>query len=67
MYHGDRVVVVIPGPKFMPKDLQMVCEGRELASLSWCDRKLLLLLGHLCTFCFLVCQSLPNIDVNASL
>ena len=43
------------------------CEGRELASLPWCDRKSLLLLGQLYTFCLLVCQSLPNIDVNASL
>ena len=47
--------------------LRMACEGREHASLSWCDRKSLLLLGQLYTFCFLVCQSLPNIDVNASL
>ena len=51
----------------MPIDLRMACEGRELASLSWCDRRSLLLLGQLYAFCFLVCQSLPNIDVNASL
>ena len=67
MYHGDRAVVVILGPEFMPIDLRMACKGRELASLSWCDRKSLLLLGQLNIFCFLVCQSLPNIDVNASL
>ena len=51
----------------MPIDLRMACKGRELASLSWCDRKSLLLLGQLNIFCFLVCQSFPNIDVNASL
>ena len=45
----------------------MAYEGREIASLSWCDRKSLLLLGKLYTFCFLVSQALPNIDVNASL
>ena len=55
------------GPEFMPIDLRMVCEGRELASQSWCSRKPLLLLGQLYTFCLLVCQSLPEIDVNASL
>ena len=67
MHHGDRAVVVILGPEFMRIDLRMACEGRELASLSWCDRKSLLLLGQLDTFCLLVCHSLPNIDVNASL
>ena len=67
VYHGGRAVVVIPGPKFMPIDLRMACEGRELASLSCCDCQSLLLLGQLHTFCLLVCQSLPNIDVNASL
>ena len=67
MYHGDWSVVVILGPEFMPIDLRMACEGRELASLLCVDRKSLLLLGQLYTFCFLVCQSLPNIDVNASL
>ena len=55
------------GTEFMSIDLRMACEGRELASLSWCDRKSLLLLGQLYTFCFLVCQSLPNIDVDVSL
>ena len=55
MYHGDQAVIVILGPEFMPIDLRMACEGRELASLSWCDRKSLLLLGQLYTFCFLVC------------
>ena len=53
--------------EFMPIDLRMACEGRELASLSWRGRKSLLLLGQLYTFCLLVCQSLPEIDVNASL
>ena len=67
MYHGDRAVIVILGPEFMPIDLRMACEGHELASLSWCDRKSLLLLGQLYTFCFLVCQSLPNIDVTCDL
>ena len=47
MYHIGRAVVVILGPEFMPIDLRMACEGRELASLSWCDRKSLLLLGQL--------------------
>ena len=56
-------MVVILGPEFMPIDLRMACEGYECASLSWCDRKSLLL--HI--LCLLVCQSLPNIDVNASL
>ena len=45
----------------------MARAGRELASLSWCGRKSLLLLGQLYTFCLLVCQLLPDIDVNASL
>ena len=67
VYHGGRVVVVVLGPEFMAIDLRMACEGRELASLSWCSRKSLLLLGQLYTFCLLVCQSLPEIDVNASL
>ena len=45
---------------------------RSVASVSrrsgrGCCRKSLLLLGQLNTFCFLVCQSLSNIDVNASL
>ena len=64
MFHSGRVVVVILGPEFMPIDLRMAC---DLASLSWCDLKSLLSLGQLYTFCLLVCQSLPNIDVNASL
>ena len=55
------------GPIFMLVYLRMACGGRELASLSWCGRKSLLLLGQLYTFCFLVCQSIPDIDVNASL
>ena len=67
VYHGDRAVIVILRPEFMPIDIRMACEGRELASLSWCGRKSLLLLGQLYTFCFLVRQSLPQIDVNASL
>ena len=67
MYHGGRAVVVVLGPEFMPTDLRMACEGRELTSLSWCGRKSLLLLGQLYTFCLLVCQSPPKIDVNASL
>ena len=67
VYHGGRVVVVVLGPEFMPEDLPMACEGREPASQSWCSRKSLLLLGQLYTFCLLVCQSLPEIDVNASL
>ena len=67
MYHGGRAVVVIRGPEFMPIDLRMACEGRELACLSWCDRKSLLSFGQLYTFYLRVYQSLPNIDVNASL
>ena len=67
MYHGGRVMVVVLVPEFMPIDLRMACEGRELASLSWCGRKSLLSLGQLYTFCLLVCQSPPEIDVNASL
>ena len=55
------------GPEFMPIDLRMACEGRELASLTRCGRKSPLLLGQLYTFCLLVCHSLPDIDVNASL
>ena len=45
----------------------MACEGVELKILSWCGRKSLLLLDQLYTFCLLVCQSLTDIDVNASL
>ena len=67
MYHGGRAEVVVLGPEFMPNNLRMACEGRELASLSWCGRKSLSLLGQLYTFCLLVCQSLPEIDVNVSL
>ena len=55
------------GDRDLRIDLRMACECRELASLSLCDRKSLLLLGQLYTFCLLVCQSLSNIDVNASL
>ena len=60
-------MVVVLWPEFMPIDLQMACEGCELASLLWCDRKSLLLLGQFYTFCLLVCQSLPHFDVNANL
>ena len=60
MYHGDRAMVVILEPGFMPINLRMACAGHELASLSWCDRKSLLSLGQLYTFCLLVCQSLPT-------
>ena len=67
MYLGGRAFVVVQGPEFIPIDLPMACEGRELASLSLCGGKSLLLLGQLCTFSLLVCQSLPEIDVNASL
>ena len=67
VYHGGRAVVVVLGAEFMPIDLRMACEGRELASQSWCSRKSLLSLGELYTFCLLVCQSLPEIDVNVSL
>ena len=63
----SRAVVVVLGPKFMPIDLRMACEGLELASLSWFGRKSLLLLGQLYTFCLLVCLSLSDIDVNSSL
>ena len=66
MYHCDRAVIVILKPEFLPIDLRMACKGHELTSLSWCGRKSLLLFGQLYTFCFLVCQSLPQIDVNAS-
>ena len=65
MYHRRQAVVVVL--TFMPIDLQMACEGRKLASLSWCGRKSLLLLGQLYTFCLLVYQSLPESCVNASL
>ena len=37
MYHGVRAAVVILGPEVMPIDLGMACEGREFASLSWCE------------------------------
>ena len=66
MYRGGRAVVVVLGPEFMPIDLRMAC---EFASLSWCGRKSLLLLDQLVqlhTFCLLVCQSLPDINVNTS-
>ena len=66
VYHGGGAVVVVLGPEFMPIDLRMACEGRELTSLSWCGRKSLLYLGNY-TSCLLVCQSLPDIEVNASL
>ena len=66
VYHSGRAVVVILGPEFMPIDLRMACEGRELAGLSWCDRKSLLLLGQWYTFYSYVSRSL-NFDVNASL
>ena len=66
MHHGGRAVVVVLGPEFMLIDLRMACEGHELGSLSWCGRKSLLLLDQLCIFLF-ICQSLPGIDVNASL
>ena len=67
VYHGGQAVVVVLGPEFMSIDLRMACEGRELASQSWCSRKSLLLPGQLYTFCLLVCQLLPEIDVNTSL
>ena len=46
---------------------RMVGKGRELACLSWCGRKSLLLLGQLYTFCLIVCHLLSDIGVNASL
>ena len=67
MYHSGQAVVVVLGPKFMPIDLQMACESHNLISLSWCGHKSLLSLGQLYTLCLLVCQSLPDIDVNTSL
>ena len=67
MYHGSRPVVVVMGPEFIPIDLRMACEGGKLAILSWCGRKSLLLLGQLYTVCLLICRSLTDIDVNASL
>ena len=67
MYYGDRAVVVVWWPELMPIELRMACEVRELASLSWCGRKSLLLLAQLCTFGLLVCQSFLDIDVNADL
>ena len=60
-------VAVVFGPEFMPTDLRMACKGREIASLWWGGRKSLFLLGQLYTFCLLVCLSLSDIDVNASL
>ena len=63
MYHGDRAIIVVLGPI----DLRMSCEGGELAILLWCGRNSLLLLCQLYTFCLLICQSLTDIDVNASL
>ena len=50
MYHSVWAVVVVLGPDFMLIDLQMGCEGRKLASLSWCGRKSLLLLLQSYTF-----------------
>ena len=67
MYHGGQDVVVVLGPEFMSIDLLMSCEGRELASPSWRGCKSLLLLDQSYTFCLLVCQSLPDIDLNARL
>ena len=67
MYHGGRAMVVVLGPEFMSIGVRMACEGHELASLAWCRRISLLLLGPLYTFCLLVCQSLSDVDVNASL
>ena len=67
VYHGGRAVVVILGPEVMPIDLRMACDHWELASLSWWAPKSLLLLDQLYSFCLLVCQLRPNIDVNASL
>ena len=63
----SRAVVLVLWPEFMLIDLQMAWEGRELASLLWCGRKSLLLLGQSYSFCKLVCQSLPELDGNASL
>ena len=67
MYHDGWVVVVVLGPEFKPINLRMACEGHKLTSLSWYGRKSLLLLYELYNFCLMVCQSLPDIDVNASL
>ena len=39
VYHGSRAVVVVLGPEIMPIDLRMACEGRKLASMSWCSQK----------------------------
>ena len=57
-------MVAVLGPESMPIDLR---KGRELASLSWCDRKALILLGQVYIFCLPICQSLPGFDVNVSL
>ena len=67
VYHRSRAVVVVLWPESMPIDLWMACDGCKLTSLLWFDRKSLLLLGQLYTFCLLVCQSLPSIVVNTSL
>ena len=48
-------------------DRRMACNDHGFASLSWCGRKTHLLLGQLYTFCLLVCQLLPDIDINALL
>ena len=48
-------------------DRRMACKDHGFASLSWCGRKTHLLLGQLYTFCLLVCQLLPDIDINALL
>ena len=34
VYHGGRAMDVVLGPEFMPIDLGMACEVRELASQS---------------------------------
>ena len=39
VYHSRRAEVVVLGPEFVPIDLRMACEGRELASLSWCRNR----------------------------
>ena len=66
VYHGSRAVVVVVGPEFIPFDLRMACEGGELAILSWCGRKSLLLLGRLYTFAYsYVSRSLTSMSTLA--
>ena len=59
VYHGSRA-------EFIPFDLRMACEGGELAILSWCGRKSLLLLGRLYTFAYsYVSRSLTSMSTLA--